>query len=220
MSARMKKTSRKAAPRAERAADRRLVERTLGLIAAHEESSVAGQRAIGEHLLDEYYGGDAALARSKSPVRGKSYALLAERVRESGWSANDLRRAIVIAIVYRDLPAAYRDLIAASLLERLGSIEDAGKRLDLAKRIASSELRGKRADAAIAKAGAPERSGGRPRKPAALKAIEALLRAGERTPVRARELGALDDTTRQDLRDRARALRKQLDALLKILDRK
>ncbi|MBZ0118168.1 MAG: hypothetical protein K8H88_14295, partial [Sandaracinaceae bacterium] len=63
-------------------------------------------------------------------------------------------------------------------------------------------------------------AGGRPRKPAGLKAIEALLRAGERTPVRARELGTLDDATRQELRDRARALRKQLDALLKILDRK
>lgn len=218
------RTAKKATARSvEGKADLRLIERTLALIAAQEEASGAGRRAIGEHLLDEYFGGDAALVRSKSPLKAKSYALLAKRApSESGWTEADLRKAVTIAIVYRSLPGAFRDLVPSYYLERLGSIDDEPARIALAKRIASSELRGKKADDAIAKAGTTERAGGRARKPAALKAIDALLRAGERAKgeVTQAKLRTLDDETRQDLRARATALRKQLDALLEILDRK
>ncbi|MCC7538515.1 MAG: hypothetical protein IT379_19980 [Deltaproteobacteria bacterium] len=211
----------KAARRAgvERKADVALVERTLGLLGRHQRAEAKGRRAIGEHLLDAYFDGDAALAKSKSPSKPKSYALLAQRAQpESDWQERDLRDAVAMAIAYRSLPARVRGAVSPTYLLRLASIDDVAQRRALAARIAAGELSGgAEVLDAIARAGAGERGGGRARTPSTLRSVSTLVRAAERAEdggaLTIRTLRALDDDARTRVAHSLRKLAARLNEL-------
>lgn len=206
----------------ERSADSALVERTLEKLSTHDRVTFTSARAIGEHILDEYYGGDEQLVRSKSPVKPKSFASLAARsVEETQWDEADLRRAVSMAIVYRSLSESIRDRVPHTYLVRLASIEDLAVRRELAAQIASGELRGIRAKEAVARAGAGERGGGRPMMSSAMRfthriedTIDRALAEGE---VDVHDIEALTDVARAELAQRldvaARRLRELADLM-------
>ncbi|MCC6876575.1 MAG: hypothetical protein IT378_19895 [Sandaracinaceae bacterium] len=207
----------------ERRPDFDLVDATLERLREHDRTAGASDLAIGEHLLDTYYGGDEEAARSKSPRKPMSYALLAERAEaETSWDESDLRRVITMAATYRSLASQIRASIAPSYLLELGKIRDLGTRRGLAAKIASGELAGEDLKDAITRANASERGGGRPAAPA----LVSLARRLSRTLEQARAAGALAASARRELDDEARAstasalraLRDQLDALLRALD--
>jgi hypothetical protein len=202
--------------------DEPLVERSLALIEAHVIERDASRRAIGEHILDAYFGGDSSLARSKNPQKPKSFTALATRAEaQFGWDESDFRYAVRIAITYRDLPSAVRDQIPASSLAALASIQDITEMRRLAARIASGEIRGEAAREAIAEAGASEARGGRPRIPPALRAgqraIRAVLRLEDDADMSAGRMRELDEMDALELADQmddaAKRLREVAEAL-------
>lgn len=167
-----------AATPAEAAADVPLVGRTLALLHEQDRAAATGRRAIGAHLLDEYFGGSAELARSRSPVKATSYALLAQRAaEETSWDARDFREAVTIELCARSLPVALVEKLDPTYLLRLFAIDDPSARASVAARIAGGEAQGQEAKDLIAKHAGVERRGGRELRPAAERAASALERA-------------------------------------------
>lgn len=207
----------------ERKADTTLVERTLALIEQHEDKTGARERAIGEHVLDEYFGGDVEAALAKTPRKPKSFALLAERaVERTRWTERDLRDAVSLAIVWRSLPVRVRAKLTARTLRRLASIDDVASRRAVAAKIASGEVKGAAAEQAIIDAGASERGGGRKPTPAHVRfasSLErAMTRAEETGALDRKAIGALDRDARGALAARLRETARKLTSLADRLD--
>ena len=79
----------------ERAADAVLVARTRELVRAHESQAAGSKRAIGAHVLAEYFGDDDELALARNPRKARSYGLLVEQLdAETSWDERDLREAL------------------------------------------------------------------------------------------------------------------------------
>lgn len=187
---------------AERRADETLVARTLGLLRDHDRRLADARRQVGAHVLESYFGGDEELARSISPIKPRSFALLAERAdEETSWSGRDLSEAVRTELCARSLPAALADQIDATYLLRLAAVDDKSRRAEIAVRIASGLLTGIDAKNAIAEAAAGGRGGGRKRQADAVQFAAALERALDRadadTAFDARELVEVAD--REDL---------------------
>jgi hypothetical protein len=204
-------------PAIEKVANKKLVEQTLGLLARDDEARATGEREIGEHVLDAYFGGDHEAALSKSPRKPLSYAALAERAAaETMWTEERLRRAVKVAIAWRSLAAKVREGLSGRDLFRLASIDDIRVRRGVAAQLASGELMGRAADQAIAAAGASERRGGRAPTPPAEKLLSAVERALEGVAARSVAKGIADEAREalaERLRDAAERLRKLADRL-------
>src|SRR5688572_21971992 len=131
-------------------ADEALVERTVKLISEQDPKKTESLAAIGEHVLDAYFGGDAGRVAAKQPVKDKSFARLAERAKEeTSLRKRSLHRAVTLAIVWRSLSPQVRERLEPAHLEELGTIDDLAKRRELAARVAAGELKGKALRAAI-----------------------------------------------------------------------
>jgi hypothetical protein len=195
----------------EHEADVALVDRTMAMLVAHEQRQASSLREIGEHVLDEYFGGDATAVGERGPHKAKSFALLASRAKEgTNLRKVDLYRAAQMAIVHRSLPAEVRGGLSSSDLERLASIDDLGVRNKLAKQVAKGELRGGALKRAVARAGSAERGGG-PKSAhdsvrMATKVSAALDEARQAGALKSRELDKLDGATRKTLSKQLRSL--------------
>lgn len=207
----------------EEAVDEELVERTMKLLLEHDRTSAKGLTLIGEHVLDHYFDGDEASAKSKRPTKEKTFARLAERAKaESSFKKRDLYRAVSMAIVWRSLSTQVRDKLEPTHFEKLASIDDVATRREVAARIADGELAGRALDKEIAKRGKRERGGGPKPKHAAEKMTDAVERALDEVEkggeLGKRALRALEKKTRGGLGKRLRAVAKRLQAIAKRIE--
>jgi hypothetical protein len=209
---------------AETRADLALVERTVELIVEHERGSARSLRDVGESILAEYFGGDLALVKSRSPAKPKSYQLLAERAADAaGWDERDFRRAVTVAATARSLPAALASKLSMSHLLALAAIDDPTVRVDAATKIARRDITGDDAKAMLAKLAATERHGGRPRMLGPIRATgqieRALAHADDAGDFEAAEIRAVPAPQRPALADRLDQLAEKLQQLAQRLRR-
>jgi hypothetical protein len=148
----------------ETSADERLVQRTLARLGEHDRTVGMAMRKVGAAVIDDYFGGDVELARSNKPTKPKSFARLVKlAAKETEWTVADFRRAVTAERVARSLPRAIADALLPSYLVRLSSIDDPAVRVEVAKKIASGEVRGRAAEELVAKKSGGNPQGGRKR---------------------------------------------------------
>ena len=221
--ARTSSRARPSAPAAERRANEVLVEQTIELLHAHER--IVGQSfvRIGEHLLEEYFGGDVDLARSHDPTKPRSYARLVARAgAETDWDVADFRRAVVIALVARSLPSAMVEKIAPSRLVRLAAIDDPTERTALANRVANGELDDLTFRELVSRASGADRRGGGPKRMAGpmriAAGVERILDLGDEVDAfDAKEIARVPETARNAIRHRLRAAIERLQVMVRAL---
>ena len=181
---------------------------------------------VGEYLLDTYFDGDAQLYGDNRRNKEAGFdALLGDRraeLAEMGLQPTTLRNSIRAFIVWRALPDATRSALDFTDLYSLAPVADLPAREKLANEAVQEGWSTRQVvDAVQQYQKAHKKPGartGRPRLPVAFKQVAALVRAGEKLPTRASQLGALSAEQRVELRAGAVALRARLEVLAGLLD--
>lgn len=196
----------------------------MEILVAAEKQMGAPRRRVGAHLLDSYFGGDAEAVRSRNPRKSMSYAEVVRRAQdETTWDEAKLRRAITAEIVARQLGVELGNRIDVTYLAVLYSVDDLRVRWRLAERIASGELSGRAAKAAIARESKKESHGGRPARSPVEKAVadlEAVVQgARDKRVFDAARLRRVKDSVAAPLAGRLRQLAGELMSVADELDK-
>jgi hypothetical protein len=147
------------------------------LRALHRAHSVAHAVSVGRTIVELFYGGDYAAARSRDPSRHARYRALVQRrpdeLADLALPDRNLRRCVAASDVWQGLPESVRSKLAILHLEGLAAIQDSEIRKEMAAEAASLEWTGDQVKKAVAdqkrKARGEKRKPGRKKKPAVLK---------------------------------------------------
>ncbi len=147
----------------------------------HKAHAVAHAVSVGTLVVERFYAGDFAAARSRDPGKHLRYQELIERRGEvlADLSLPDrtLRRCIAATDVWRGLPDEVRSKLAIVHLEKLATLADGEVRKQIAREAATLTLTGEQVGRAVAdekrKTRGHKAKPGRKQKPAVLKAAVA-----------------------------------------------
>ena len=165
---------------ARRDADDRLADHFIARTnAIVRQSMVDTVVAVGDDLISTFFGGDLDLARSNSPRKPEALARVLVRAGEMPLSQHALRRAIAIAVQYRELPTNLQKNLSMRHQEALLVLPDTAAKVQLgqlavARQLTSDQL----VNAVREKSGRPgkKRPPGRPVTPALVKHAASLER--------------------------------------------
>ena len=152
--------------------------------------------AVGDYLIEKFYGGSPEEARSQRPNKPSALRQLLERAEELPVSPHALKQAVRVAAQYHELPLALAEGLTKTQHELLLPVADPAAKRKLAQEAVESKLTSEALKGRVRRVHRPHK-GGRPPKPAVRRRLGALLRA--------LEAGNLDE-------DLAPASLKRLDA--------
>lgn len=209
--------------------DRKVIDEAAAWIRAKVATTLRrGAEDVGEYVLDMFFGGDPALAKSRNPRKSVSFRVLAEKcgTAELPISKTWLNNAVGIAVTIRRLQGAgacFRAL-PPSYQETLLPLKDPGRMERLAHQALSEELSFRELRRVVAKerAGTPKAdSRGRPCIPSIIKALGHSMKLlgvnGANRVFSRSEIGLLDEQQRKTARASAEKLRQRLKELIRSL---
>lgn len=206
---------------ARRESDDRLVDRSIQEIdRIIRASAINAVVAVGDHLIATFFGGDLDLARSKNPLKPAALNRLFDRADELPISAYALKRAVRLAIQYRDLPSATRDALSVRHQALLLPVPDTAEKAKLAEMAVAKNFTTRQLERVVQQKRPKPRAGkpaGRPVLPTLVKHTSALRRIVEKQDVgmtiTPAALRALDDETLHLIQRDLTALREHLERI-------
>jgi hypothetical protein len=131
--------------------------------------------ALGDYLIEKFYGGSLDEACSRRPHKPAALARLMERASELPVSVHALKQSVRIASQHRALPRALADGLSKSQHEALLPVADPTRKMELAGEAVAQHL-SSREIAQRANALRTRRGGGRPPSPPVVRRVGALVR--------------------------------------------
>lgn len=198
---------------------RRFLERAESIRERHVVAAVVD---LGKAALEELYEGSWERASGRGAAHEEPLAALVERHAERmewiGLSVEQVRTALRAYRVNQQLPESSKGKLLVGSLRALAAIPDPEAMVRLANRAAEEQWSTRQTIDAVAswreRAGVRSK-GGRPRLPAAVKAVRRLDKyANELAEV---DVGELDDRRRDEVRASLEALRARVAVLLEAL---
>ena len=133
--------------------------------------------AMGNYLIETFYGGSLVEAQSRSPRKPAALVRLYERADDLPVSVHALKQCVRIAAQYHELPRPLADGLSKAHHEALLSVADRKRKLELAQEAAEEHLSSRELVARInAEEQQRSRGGGRPPLPRAVRRMGAVLR--------------------------------------------